>query len=123
MKRVICYLGLGVTLLMAGCAGEPEPAISQDEAIDIASKIVPSDIADEATIEAKLNPDTGIWLVRFDDIESTEEELGWSPGPDVHLGLPGMIYTKLLIQIDSETGEILKKLASKGPPLSGEIPE
>ncbi len=124
-RRIAAILGLFLllpsVLPLVACATnsevpapETEPVITEDEAIAIASQQLPADIVAKAEIEAVLAPDVGpngTWHVFFENIHVTREDLGWQTGPHVTLGTMD-VYTLVLINIDSKTGDILRKKAS-----------
>jgi hypothetical protein len=103
--------------------------ITQEQAIDIASTYIPSNVLNHASIsicgEGTHNPKTGVsayyWNVDFGGISVAPEELGWQsdsqttldPGPDGN-------YTEIIVGIDAVTGDLGSRAATFAWPAIGE---
>jgi hypothetical protein len=123
VRKGIIVLVLGLVLLLGACSGQQ--MITKDEAIDIASRNLPPDIP-ACTITAKLVPAIGphgAWQIIFDNLNPpvTRDALGWQESHHVLLG-PEDSYSKVLIDVDAVTGDILLKMATNAPSTGGPIP-
>lgn len=94
--------------------------ISESQAIDIASSIIPPDYRLLARVQAYFDEEqgqNGTWLVNLYDLNITREELeqfGWQEGDNVSFGIysPGTNqYYGVLVHIDGITGEIISQKA------------
>ncbi|MDP2731389.1 MAG: hypothetical protein Q8O55_13070, partial [Dehalococcoidales bacterium] len=108
--------------------------ISRDEAVDIASDIIPPEVTERAKITAILRPElgpSGLWQIQHRLARVTRSELGWQEDdrtrfePDVGASLTGweIVYPNLIITIDARTGDIVSRTATSGVLLGGGVPE
>ena len=125
MKKLVFIISTLLVFLI-GCSSN----ISSDEAIDIASNIIPPDYRSLAQPRAYFDEEqgqNGIWTVNLEKLNITREELeqfGWQEGDNVSFGntSPGTnTYYGVLIYIDGKIGEILSQKAidiwlGPGPP-------
>ena len=94
----------------------PGPAINEAKAIALAAKVVPIGVIARAQVSAEFAPSSGpngSWLVVFDSVNVTRDELGWPENPGWEFGLsrPEGDYETVVIGVDAGTGDIYLKLA------------
>ncbi len=117
MKSIIFFLIVGTILLMVACTQSSEPKVSQDEAIKIASSVIPANIVADATVSAKLYPNrgpNGRWQIVYENFEVAKDDLGWVRSSNVYPG-PSDKYSVLIINVDAKDGTFHSMFASNGP--------
>jgi hypothetical protein len=124
MKKFFLYSTMTLIILsglFCACGKSPSKSpnsgiTSKSQAIEIASRFVPLNIASKARITASKgvtgNNDSSRmeWDVQYLDISATRADLGWEPDSNTELG-PDEPYTSLEIKIDAATGELISRVA------------
>ena len=124
MKKLIMGLIVVYLLLVpVSCAQALAPKISREQAIEMATKMLPARLAPVvARSEIRADLHGWYWEVIFDNINATYEELTpfpLKPPPQAPTSpepkLPEGTYQSMVITIDAHTGNLLGAGASKAP--------
>lgn len=123
-------------LLLGACTANSEPTaepvstITEDEAVAIASDLLPPEAVARARVMSRLRPELGPhghWQVQFLSANVTWEELGWQEDDKTRFVGPEEVLSEVLpnviISIDARTGEIVSRAAGITVLLGGPIPE
>jgi len=133
MKRQCCIaVILSILVLpLAACTTnsgvtepEAESLMTEEEAIGIASDILPAEVVACAKIIAMLRTELGphgFWQVQFLNTNVTQNELGWQEDDKTRLG-PEAVYPNVIITVDAKTGDIVLREATSGVLLGGPLP-
>ena len=137
MKNIFS-LGMSLTsliLLLTSCAPSlkteslppmPSTKITLDEAVSIASAYVPPDALSRAEITAATYPlyakKPRSWVIIFNNVFVTSEQLvkfGWKANTNTDFNPPDDSYARIIIHVDTSTGDIIRKSATNGLYLGG----
>ncbi|TFG45247.1 MAG: hypothetical protein E4H31_02975 [Dehalococcoidia bacterium] len=103
-----------------------EPAVTEAEAVAIASAVLPDSIIPQVTFTAEISE--GQWTVKGALYRNiiTQEELGWNDGAGIEFLNFGLLpegnFRLLVIELDAMTGDILYRLASDSLSMAENLP-
>jgi len=130
-----CFIAVILSILvlpLAACTAtgvtepETESLITEDEAIAIASDLLPPEAVARARVMSLLRQELGAhgtWQVQFLSANVTQEELGWQEDARTKFVGSDEVLMNVIISIDAETGEIISRTAGNTVLLGGPIPD
>ena len=126
MNKLLLIALLLSASFLTGCPQPNGSNLTEDQAIEIASSILPGQIVERSSLiyanSIQLLGPNGVWQVVFINANPTEEELNWQEGPDTIIERNNQPLRTIIILVDIQTGDILEKKATWNVVLGGPPP-